>query len=49
MQRNRDAGRGLQELDCGADKFHIERVNMFLSCYPACTLTHGVWRRWRRA
>lgn len=42
-------GRGLQELDCGADKFHIERVNMFLSCYPACTLTHGVWRRWRRA
>lgn len=37
-----DLGRGLQELDCGADKFHIEQVNMFLSCYPACTLTRGV-------
>lgn len=48
MQWNGDPGIGLQELDCGADKFHIERVNMFLSCYPACTLTHGVWRRWRR-
>lgn len=48
MQWKRDAGRGLQELDCGADKFHIGRVNMFLSCYPACTLTHGVWKRWRR-
>lgn len=45
MHWNTDPGRGLQELDCGADKFHIEQVNMFLSCYPACTLTHGVWRR----
>lgn len=42
-------GRGFQELDSGADKFHTERVNMFLSCYLACTLTHGMWRRWKRA
>lgn len=49
MQWNADWGRGLQELDCGADTFHIEQVNMFLSCYPACTLTHGVWRTWRKA
>lgn len=41
MRWNGDPGRGLQELDCGADKFHIEQVNMFLSCYPAYTLTHG--------
>lgn len=36
--------RAFRELDCGTDKFHAERVYMFLSCYRAFTLTHGVWR-----
>lgn len=42
---NRGTGRGLQELDCGADKFYIERVNTSLSCYPAQTLPHDLLRR----
>lgn len=30
IQWNDDRRTGLQELDCGVDKFHIEQVNMFL-------------------
>lgn len=38
-------GGGLAGIRLCVDKFHIERINMLLSCYPACTLTRDVWRR----
>lgn len=43
-----EPGRGLQELDFVADRFHTKQVNMFLSCYPSCTLTHHALKKWRR-